>query len=223
MLQVQNVRISYNTNEVLHDLSFQGKNGEILGILGKNGVGKTTLLNAIVGLKKIDAGSIITDNKNIGYVPEQQGIYEYLKGQELIEIVADLKNVTKQDVNVLMQELSAYIIFPNLKQLVSNYSKGNREKIIFVLALLGWPEILVMDEPFTGFDPESILGAKRYLQKYNNQGRLIIFSTHILELAAQLCHRVLIILSRDKSIIIELNKDDTLEQRIKILEQYFIE
>ena len=223
MLQVQNVRISYNTNEVLHDLSFQGKNGEILGILGKNGVGKTTLLNAIVGLKKIDAGSIITDNKNIGYVPEQQGIYEYLKGQELIEIVADLKNVTKQDVNVLMQELSAYIIFPNLKQLVSNYSKGNREKIIFVLALLGWPEILVMDEPFAGFDPESILGAKRYLQKYNNQGRLIIFSTHILELAAQLCHRVLIILSRDKSIIIELNKDDTLEQRIKILEQYFIE
>lgn len=223
MLQVQNVRISYNTNEVLRDLSFQGKNGEILGILGKNGVGKTTLLNAIVGLKKIDAGSIITDNKNIGYVPEQQGIYDYLKGQELIEIVADLKNVTKQDVNVLMQELSAYIIFPNLKQLVSNYSKGNREKIIFVLALLGWPEILVMDEPFSGFDPESILGAKRYLQKYNNQGRLIIFSTHILELAAQLCHRVLIILSRDKSMIIELNKDDTLEQRIKILEQYFIE
>ena len=80
-----------------------------------------------------------------------------------------------------------------------------------------------MDEPFTGFDPESILGAKKYLQKYNSQGRLIIFSTHILELAAQLCHRVLIILSRDKSVIIELNKNDTLEQRIKILEQRLIE
>jgi ABC-2 type transport system ATP-binding protein len=223
MLQVQKVRISYNTHEVLRDLSFRGKKGEILGILGKNGVGKTTLLNAIVGLKKIDAGSIITDNKKIGYVPEQQGIYDYLKGQELIEIVADLKNITKQDVNVLMQELSAYIIFPNLKQLVSNYSKGSREKIIFVLALLGWPDILIMDEPFTGFDPESILGAKKYLQKYNSQGRLIIFSTHILELAAQLCHRVLIILSRDKSVIIELNKNDTLEQRIKTLEQHFIE
>lgn len=80
-------------------MSFQGKDGEILGILGKNGVGKTTLLNAIVGLKRIDAGSIITDNKKIGYVPEQQGIYDYLKGQELIEIVADLKNVTKKDVS----------------------------------------------------------------------------------------------------------------------------
>ena len=223
MLKVQNVGITYPNHDVLQGISFQGKSGDILGILGKNGVGKTTLLNAIVGLKKIETGSIIMGSEKIGYIPEEQGIYDYLKGRELIEVVADLKNVAKQDVHELLQELSAYIILPDLDMLVSNYSKGNKEKIIFILALLGWPDILIMDEPFTGFDPESILGAKKYLQQYSQPGKLLVFSTHILELAAQLCHRVLIILSRDKSIIIELNKDDTLEQRIKILEQYFIE
>ena len=223
MLKVQNLVVTYPNHDVLQGISFQGKSGDILGILGKNGVGKTTLLNAIVGLKKIDTGSIFMGSEKIGYIPEEQGIYDYLKGRELIEVVADLKNVAKQDVHELLQELSAYIILPDLDMLVSNYSKGNKEKIIFILALLGWPDILIMDEPFTGFDPKSILGAKKYLQQYSQPGKLLVFSTHILELAAQLCHRVLIILSRDKSMIIELNKDDTLEQRIKILEQYFIE
>ncbi len=154
-------------------------------------------------------------------MPEQQGIYDYLTGNELLEVVADLKNIPSFQVQNLQQELSAYMKLPDLSVLVSHYSKGNREKLIFLLALLGHPNILVLDEPFTGFDPESVLGAEKFLLKYSMNGNFLILSTHVLEIAAQLCHRVLVLLEKDKSIMLDFQQERNINKRLEKLASYF--
>ena len=221
MLTVDNVKLSYSKNTVLERLSFQAYQGEILGVLGKNGMGKSTLLQALVGLKKVETGTIKLNSKNIGYMPETADVYEYLTGLELLEIVAELKNISLVEVHGLLTKLQKYIFLPELNNIASTYSKGNREKLLFALALLGTPDILVMDEPFTGFDPESALGAKNFLREYVHAGHLILLSTHIIEMAAQLCNRIIVLKSKHESQEINLREETDFNKRIKLLEKVF--
>lgn len=223
MLDICKISLEYPCHKIIEDLSFHVYSGEIIGILGKNGIGKTTLLNAMVGLKRLSSGTIESHDNLIGYLPENSDTYEYLTGRELLQVVAELKNIKMDMVQQLLSEMSSFIFLPKLDELISSYSKGNKEKLLFVLSLLGEPDILIMDEPFTGFDPDSFLGGKRYLAKYVKKGHAVIFSTHIIEMAAQLCSRIIILKSKKDMVVVELKEKVSFTTRVSILEQYFNE
>lgn len=220
LLEVKDVALGYKDKPVIKNLSFTARKGEILGILGKNGIGKSTLLYALVELKKIDAGEIKLETDSIGYVPDNQDVYNFLRGKEILQIVAEMDELPEGQVDKILNELAKYMKLPDLELLMASYSKGNKEKMIFLLAILKEPDLLVMDEPFSGFDPKSTMGARHYLKEYAQKDKLVVLSTHVLEMAAQICDRVLILLSEDSSEIVEFSEEETVEARKKRLEEY---
>lgn len=222
-MKAENIQIKYGDKIVVDNLSFDIGAEEILGILGKNGTGKTTLLSAIVGLKSVSKGRILLsdDEKNIGFSPDNSESYEYLTGKEFLTVLSDLKNFSKKDLEELIKWISNFITLPDLNLPLSILSKGNLEKIIFIQSFINYPKILILDEPFSGFDTESVVGAKKVLLEYSKKGNSIILSTHILEMCAQICNKVIILDDIGGETII-FNEKSTLEEKIELLENRIV-
>lgn len=204
LIEVSNLTKTYKSSKVtaLDGLSLKIGKGQVFGLLGPNGAGKSTLIKCINNLIKPDSGLIkifgksISETKNlIGYMPEQANMYEFLTGRDFIQTIACLRNIKKIEINQRIEELSDVLELPNLDILVSSYSKGNKEKILFLSTVIHSPKLLILDEPFTGFDPKVIYKAKKYIKDYALRGNTVILCTHILEMAAQLCDEVAIIKS----------------------------
>lgn len=217
------MQIRYGENIVVDKISFDLKSNEILGVLGRNGVGKTTLLNAIVGLKKISKGTILfsEEENNIGFFPDSSDAYDYLTGIEFLTVLSDLKMFSEESLQRLINWISNYIKIPDLDLPLSILSKGNLEKIMFIQSFINYPKILVLDEPFSGFDTLSVVGAKKILLEYSKRGNSIILSSHIIEMCAQICNKV-IVLDNIGGEVILLNKEYLLEDNIKLLENKII-
>jgi len=198
LLEVNDLRKFYNDSKVtaLNGLTLNFEKGKVLGVLGPNGAGKSTLFKCINKLIPYDEGEIkfkeITD-KQIGYLPEGMLAYEFLTGRDLILLIAKMREIDQKQVELKMKEMDAVLDFPPLNQLVSTYSKGNKEKLLIFLTFMHEPEIVFMDEPFTGLDPVVILRVKRYIREYAAKGHTVVLSTHYLEMASQLCDEVAII------------------------------
>lgn len=206
MIEVKNISKSYRKGvKVIDDISFNIKDGEILGFLGPNGAGKTTTIKMIMGILDINDGDILVDGKSItkhpieakkqmGFVSDNPDMFLKLKGIEYLNFVADIYEVNKETREKKIEELAKeFDVYEVLNDKIQNYSHGMRQKIMIIAVLLHNPKNWILDEPLTGLDPEAAFYLKNKMREHAKAGNSVFFSTHILEVAEKLCDRIGII------------------------------
>ncbi len=224
MLKIKNLHYSYGTVKALDDVSLEISEGELVSLVGVNGAGKTTLIKCIIGLLEPDSGTITISNQNvkdnpisfkrmIGYVPEVPFIYKYLTGREYLEFIADVYKLDNAEKNVKIDYfLNLLNLSDKQNNLIETYSYGMIKKISIIGALLSSPELLILDEPLIGLDPESSYKFKQKLATFKNEGHSILFSSHILEVVEKISDRIVII---HKGKIIASGDLDSLKNKAK--------
>ncbi len=236
MIKVSGISKSYNNDSVkaVDDLTFTIEDGEIVGIIGPNGSGKTTTIKMMTGIIKPDSGSVkigdydmvkdaLKAKHNIGYMPDSPDMFLRLKGIEYINFVADIYDTDKAERDERIIKYSKLFgIDDVLDSKMISYSHGMRQKLMVVAALVHNPCVWILDEPLTGLDPESAFELKKLMKEHAAAGNSVMFSTHVLEVAEKLCDRVIIILKGKKlfdGTLEELKADNPDKQ----LEEIFLE
>ena len=209
ILEVKNVVKQYGDFTALNSVSLTVPKGSIYGLLGPNGAGKTTLIRIINQITMPDSGKIILDGEilqpkhiqTIGYMPEERGLYKNMKVGEQCLYLAQLKGLTKQEAK---KELDYW--FDRLEiqgwwnKKIQELSKGMAQKIQFVVTVLHKPKLLILDEPFSGFDPVNANLIKDEIIELNKQGTSVIFSTHRMESVEEMCDHIALIHKSNKLI-----------------------
>lgn len=202
MLIVENLRKEFKDVTAVNDISFQIKEGQIFGLLGPNGAGKTTAIRTVLNIIKPSAGKILFEDKpitkeffnQIGYLPEERGLYKKSKVIDTIVYFAGLKNVPHEKALKDADKWLKKLEITNLKnKKVEELSKGNQQKIQFITAIMHGPKLLVLDEPFSGFDPINQQIIKEMIRSFVDSGKIIILSTHQMETAEKLCSQIFLI------------------------------
>lgn len=204
MIELEHVTKKYGTVTALHDVSFRVGKGETIGLLGRNGAGKTTALNLITGYFPPTAGAIRIGGRNmltaarecrgmIGYLPEKPPLYDEMTAEEYLRFVCELREVKHAAIPAHVREIMAMCGLTEMRQrLLGHLSKGYRQRAGIAQALCGTPEVLVFDEPTVGLDPQQTVEI-RELIRYLREDHTVIFSSHILSEVQQLCPRVIIL------------------------------
>jgi ABC-2 type transport system ATP-binding protein len=201
-LELIDVRKSYGDFQAVAGVSMAVPPGSIFGLLGPNGAGKTTTIRMIMDIIAPDAGQVLTfgrprtadDLRRIGYLPEERGLYRKMTVHDQLLFLAEIRGLSRRDAQAAIArwlervELGAWA-----KNKVEELSKGMQQKIQLVGTLLHEPEILILDEPFSGLDPLNQEMFKDLLTEYRQQGRSILFSTHGMELAEKMCDHICLI------------------------------
>lgn len=203
MIEVKNLTKSYGNKHAVNDISFTVNQGEILGFLGPNGAGKSTTMNILTGYisstsgtAKIDGHDILDEpqeaKKHIGYLPEHPPLYLDMTVQEYLEFVYQLKKA-RQPMKAHIDDICRRVKITNVqKRVIKNLSKGYRQRVGLAQALIGNPEVLILDEPTVGLDPKQIIEI-RNLIKTLGERHTIILSSHILPEVQAICDRVIVI------------------------------
>lgn len=205
MLEIKNVTKKYGKNTAIKNVSFNVNDGEIFAFIGHNGAGKTTLIKSIVGIHKFDEGDILINGKSIkddpisckkemAFVPDNPELYEQMKAIDFINFICDMYEVP-QDIREknIKKYAKLFEIEDNLNDTIESFSHGMKQKIAIISALAHDPKVLIMDEPFVGLDPKAVFDIKEIMNEMIKEGKIIFFSTHILDVAEKLCSRVAII------------------------------
>lgn len=208
MLQVSNVSFHYQPNvPVLTNLTFSVPDGEIVGLLGKNGVGKTTTLKLILGLLPIDKGTITLEKysldthplqykKRINYVSDNHEIYNNLTGKEYLNFIADMYEVsTETRTKIYAPLIKVFQVEKYLNQPIKKLSHGTKQKIAIISSLVNDPQLWVLDEPMTGLDVEAVQALKKIIKSRKDSQKSVLFSSHILEICEKVCDKVAIMQS----------------------------
>ncbi len=186
----------------VRDLSLEIASGEIYGLIGPNGSGKTTTVKMITGLYRPSAGGIFIDGidlarapeaakRQIGYIPDEPFVYEKMSGREFLHLVGELYGVPRSVRNQKIEELLClYPIGEILDQYVDTYSRGTKQKVAIMASLLHTPRLLIVDEPIVGLDPESAIRTRDLLKRFAAEGGAVLVCTHTLGFAELICHRV---------------------------------
>tara|TARA_B100001059_G_scaffold18349_1_gene15037 strand:- start:2307 stop:3215 length:909 start_codon:yes stop_codon:yes gene_type:complete len=198
---IQNVNKSYGSVQAVRDLDLQVPRGSLVGFLGPNGAGKSTTIRMIMSIIYPDHGRIEVLNATalqakdrIGYLPEERGLYRKMRINQFLRYVARLKGLRKHDADERIQLWLERLELPDvLNRRCEELSKGQQQKLQFIAAVLHEPELIILDEPFSGLDPVNAALLGTTIRELNEQGRTIIFSTHVLHQAEQLCDRVFLI------------------------------
>ncbi|MED5317168.1 MAG: ATP-binding cassette domain-containing protein [Candidatus Neomarinimicrobiota bacterium] len=202
MLNLVNISKQYDGVRAVDQVSFAVQKGDIYGFLGPNGAGKTTTIRMIMGIIQPDSGSIeISDNNMdnlgrqiIGYLPEDRGLYQKQKLGEIIVYFGLLRGLEKTAAKAKAAEwLERFGLGDQQKRKVEELSKGNQQKVQFILSLVHDPTLLILDEPFTGLDPLNQLLLKEIIQEKRKAGTTILFSTHQMEQVERLCNNICLI------------------------------
>jgi len=201
-LVVDSITKRFGDVVALDDASFTVEPGRIFGLLGANGAGKTTSMRIVLDILRADAGTVTwkgTANTALprrtwGYLPEERGLYPRMKVGEQLRFFASLYGVPDADASREIHEwLERFRIPDYLDRKVEELSKGNQQKIQFIAAILHDPEVLIMDEPFTGLDPINVRLLKEAFTEMGNRGKTLIFSTHQMEQVEELCESIAIV------------------------------
>jgi ABC-2 type transport system ATP-binding protein len=201
-IELESVTKSYNSKKVIEDISFSVKPGEIFGLLGPNGAGKTTTLRMMLDIIKPDSGTIKVFGKMInsdskdrtGYLPEERGLYKRSKVIKLLVYLAQLKGMTKTRALENAENLLHSIeMLEHKDKKIEELSKGMQQKIQFIATIIHDPDLIVVDEPFSGLDPVNTQIIKNILLEQKKAGKTIILSTHMMEQAEVMCDRILMI------------------------------
>ncbi|MBJ8103487.1 MULTISPECIES: ABC transporter ATP-binding protein [Bacillus] len=206
MIEITNVSKSYNgSTYAVKDLSLSVPSGEIFGFLGPNGAGKSTTIKMITGIHGVDKGTITINGKDImkepmeakktfGYVPDSPDMFLRLKGIEYLNFMADMYEVPKEQRQERIESLAKkFDLYNALSDQIQSYSHGMRQKIVIIGVLVHEPDVWILDEPLTGLDPKSAYILKEMMREHADKGKIVFFSTHVLEVAEKICDRVAII------------------------------
>jgi ABC-2 type transport system ATP-binding protein len=205
MLEVTSLSKYYSNIPVVDQVSFVIRPGEILGYLGPNGAGKSTTVKMLTGLIEPTSGRIrfhgqdVRQNlkafqRRLGYVPEEPHLYPHLSGREYLQLAGRLRGLPRRVLEPKMDELLRLIgLWEDRLSPLASYSKGMRQKILLLASLLHDPELLILDEPFSGLDVNAAMILRSLLRSLAERGKMILYSSHVLEVVEKVCHQVLIL------------------------------
>ena len=205
MLELRNVSKRFRSIPAVDDVSFSARAGEITGYLGPNGSGKSTTMKMITGLLQTTSGEILFDGQpiqrdpsaykqRIGYVPEEPHLYAHLTGLEYLVMVGQLRGLpAKPTASRIDALLRLFSLHGDRHVPIASYSKGMRQKVLLSAALLHNPDLILLDEPFSGLDVPSVLVVRSLVQELASRGKVVLFSSHELETVERVCSHVLIL------------------------------
>lgn len=205
MLELRNISKLYAGIPAVDQVSFRAAPGEVTGYLGPNGSGKSTTMKMITGLIAPTAGEIlfrgipidrdwIAYKHVLGYVPEEPHLYSHLTGLEYLEMVAQLRGFSEPVAARRIEGLlRLFELYADRHAAISSYSKGMRQKVLLSAALMHNPELILLDEPFSGLDVGSALVLRSLIQELASRGKVVLFSSHELETVERICSRVVIL------------------------------
>jgi ABC-2 type transport system ATP-binding protein len=223
MLEARGLTKYYGSVLAVHNIEFCLEPGQVLGYLGPNGSGKSTTVKMLIGLLEPTQGQVLFHGQNIqqdlvgyrkhfGYVPEEANLYPYLTGQEYLELVGTLRSMSSQRMkSKIASFLEFFSLFPHRHLSIGSYSKGMRQRILLISALMDNPDVLVLDEPLSGLDVTSALIFKNLIQSLSARGKIIIYCSHVLEVVEKVCSRLLIL---RKGQVIARGSTEEVRQRI---------
>jgi ABC-2 type transport system ATP-binding protein len=205
MLEVKNLTKRFRGLTAVDNVSFHIRPGEILGYLGPNGSGKSTTVKIITGLLEPSEGEVLLHGRTLvddpiafkarlGYVPEESYLYTHLSGAEYLIFIARLRSIPYQTALTRAAELLRLFQLHDARNSpMATYSKGMRQRVLLAAALLHDPELLILDEPFSGLDVNAALLLRGLLEVFAAEGKMILFSSHVLEVVEKVCSRVVIL------------------------------
>ena len=202
MLQIKNLTKQFKKIKAVDNISLKVQKGDVYGFLGPNGAGKTTSIRMIMGIIKPDNGTIklnasdinTINRRKLGYLPEDRGLYQKQNLSEILYYFGCLKGLDKKDSkNRANLWLERFNLDDQKERKVEELSKGNQQKIQFIIALLHEPQLIILDEPFTGLDPVNQVLLKEVIKEKQEEGKTIIFSTHQMEQVERLCNNICLI------------------------------
>ena len=205
VLAIERLTKRYGALTAIHDLSFEVRPGEVLGLLGPNGSGKSTTVKILTGLLPPTSGEVKLDGRDVlgdllaykaitGYVPEEPHLYSYLTGPEYLQLIGRLRGISERTLGDKIDRFLQLLgIYDDRYQTLASYSKGMRQKILIAAAVLHDPRVVVLDEPFSGLDVTSARVLKAFVRALADNGRIVVFSSHVLEVVEQVCSRVVIL------------------------------
>lgn len=237
MIEIKYLSKQYKETKALDDVSFRIPKGSVFGFLGPNGAGKTTLIRIITGLLVQDAGQVLIDEqpltklnmKRIGYLPEERGLYKNMRVGEQSVYLAVFKGLTKQEAEKRLKQWFEKLDIPDWwDKKIDELSKGMQQKVQFIVSAIHRPDILILDEPFSGLDPinRDVLGKE--IVELNHSGTTIILSTHDMNSVEQFCDEVMLmnkgklLLSGKVNEIKQARKSNIYEFQFKQQDELFI-
>lgn len=220
MISIKGLHKAYGKKQVLKGLNLDVYEGEMFGFIGKNGIGKSTTIDCVIGSKKFDAGSITLNGYNItddpieakysfGYVASEPSCYEVMTGYDYLEFVASVYGITEGDFvrnyRYLCNRLS--LDEADLANPIFNYSHGMKQKLCLIASLLHNPQIWILDEPTVGLDIMAVEELKKMMREYANHGKTVFITSHNIDLVAKICDRVAIVNQGRVTALFDLNKE----------------
>lgn len=219
LLKLENIYKRFGQNAALRDVSLSIQQGKIYGLLGPNGAGKTTLIRIINKIIQPDQGRILLNGRDmiqedvfsIGYLPEERGLYHKMKVKDYLIFIGRLKNMSKQDASIAIADWAAKLKFDEWQnKKIGELSKGMAQKIQFVATILNSPDLIILDEPFSGFDPVNAEIIRKEILILKKEGKTIILSTHNMSSVEELCDHIFLINDSEK--ILDGNVADLKDQ-----------
>lgn len=222
IISVSNLKKYFDEVKAVNGISFNVYRGEVFGLLGPNGAGKTTTIKLLLGLLEPLEGEIKVMGMNperdevkiknrVGYVSEEPLIFKSLTPKDLFNFIASIRQLDEQEASIKVKEyLESLEATEYYNQLIATLSHGNKQKIQIIASILHEPDLLILDEPLSGLDAKSVRVVKEILNLHTERGGSVVFSTHIMELAEELCDRIAII---NKGKIVGLGTIDELKQQ----------
>ena len=230
-IEVQFVSKSYETQLALNEISFSAKKGEIIGFLGPNGAGKSTMMKILTGFISPTKGTVfvsgidvlknpIAAKSKIGYLPEQNPLYQEMYVREYLQFQASIFKVSKETIATVVEDVG---LIPEVHKKISQLSKGYQQRVGLAAALIHNPDVLILDEPTTGLDPNQLQEIRTLLKKLGKE-KTILFSTHIMQEVEAVCDRVIIIKKGELLVDTSIEElKDSNEQIIEVTFDYKIE
>ena len=233
LIEVRNLCKKYNpkADYTIEDINLCGDAGEIVGILGHNGAGKSTTIKCITGIHPYEKGTIevcgydlakepIEAKRNFGYVTDEFTLFEKMTGYEFINFMADVYKVSEAERTARVEEFQRlFALGDSIYHMISSYSHGMKQKISIMGALIHNPKVFILDEPMVGLDPYTANQVKLYFKQHSQNGNLVLFSSHNLDTVEKLCDRVYII---DQGKILEELNMKEFRASGRDLEEYFL-
>lgn len=206
MLSVKNLSKTYRNGKVkaIDDVNLEIEDGDIFGFIGPNGAGKSTTIKCIVGIHGFDQGEIIFNGinikddaysfkKNLAYVPDNPDLYEFMTGIAYLDFIANTFQIGDEKNELIHKYATLFGIEGDLANPLKTYSHGMKQKIQIISAIIHKPKLMVLDEPFVGLDPKAAHDLKQIMKELCEQGTMILFSSHVLEVVEKFCNKIAII------------------------------
>lgn len=204
-VEIKNLRMNYGIKEVLKGINLEVHKGEIIGYIGTNGAGKSTTIKIILGIVQGYTGEVkvlgqdISENRieykrKIGYVPEIAEIYDNLTAREYLTFIGELYGMSYSKADKKAEKLMEILGVGNsYNSRISSYSKGMKQKVLIISSLLHNPDILLLDEPLSGLDANSVMVVKEILTQLSKQGKTIFYSSHIMDVVEKISNRIVLL------------------------------